>query len=375
MHPHHAHVHETRRRRRRAPTNESKAPAQATGGERNNAISTKTAPSPPRLVFKNMPARSVLSSAYQYLVDIPVMQSAGVMTGALLAIALAFWAAYWILAAADFSRGGAHVSTADATAGVDAACLLWYSVSTTTTLGDAPCTPEGGRGLFLANIHAMVVQLALVYVTGVVFTRMSKPGLHLTISKILLVDFDDENFGRCLKTRLFFDAPGTQLIDVSFNLSYTRRMTPTFLKTSLLSLTRAEAPLLRIGTEITHPVASTDNVNAGTFSGQEESPLVGETMETLKEKGARFTLTVLGTEEATMQTCFFSQTFTMQDGIIDGHAFKLKDMGEATSGGGRAINFANLHEVVRIGESGEPVAFAAAPYIVQGSRGRSSAKH
>jgi hypothetical protein len=303
---------------------------------------------PPQLRFKNVPKQSVLSSTFQYLVEVPVLQSATVMVGALFVIVLAFWAAYWTLAESDFTRGDAPMTTGT---GVDAACLLWYSISTTTTLGEAPCTPEGHLALFLANLHAIVVQLALVYVTGVVFTRMSKPGLKLTISKILLIDFHDENFGRCLKTRLFFDTPGTRLIDVRFGLSYTRRMTPTFVKTSLLSLTRSEAPLLQIGTEITHPIASFDNVNAAGVNEQDKSPLAGETMTSLEEKGARFTLTVIGTEEATMQTCFFSRSFTLQNGgIVDGREFKLKDMAEMAPGGGRVINYANLHEIVRIGE-------------------------
>ena len=80
------------------------------------------------------------------------------------------------------------------------------------------------------------------------------------------------------------------------------------MKTSLLSLTRSEASLLRIGTEITHPITSSDNESGAYQVGEEDSPLVGETIESLEEKGARFTLTVIGTEESTMQTCFFSPT-------------------------------------------------------------------
>ncbi len=375
MHPHNAHAMRRRHARSHsgaAACHETKSTAglnrKLPHAEARHAAKTAAKAAPkakiprPQLVFKNMPAQSVLSSTFQYLVDIPVMQSALVITGGLWAIVLTFWAAYWALAASDFSRRDEPIAAgaenmADVSS-VDATCLLWYSVATTTTLGDAPCTPDGGRALTLANIHAMVVQLALVYVTGVVFTRMSKPGLHIAISKILLIDFDDENIGRCLKTRIFFDTPGAQLIDVKFSLSYTRRLTPTFMKTSLLSLTRSEASLLRIGTEITHPITSSDNESGAYQVGEEDSPLVGETIESLEEKGARFTLTVIGTEESTMQTCFFSRSFNFQNGgILDGHLHKLKDMAEATSSGGRAINFGNLHEVVRNGEAPEPLSF------------------
>ena len=321
---------------------------QATVTKAKATPSKRPTPGPRGLTYKNLPPQSMFGSMFQYLVNAPAWWSLTVLMGSLFAIALAFWAAYWTLASSDFSRGG------EKSVGVDAACLLWYSVSTTTNLGDAPCTPDGSSALFLANIHALVVELALVYITGVVFTRMSKPGSHLSISKVLLINFDDENYGRCVKTRVFFDIPGARLIDVKFTLSYTRKITPSYLKTTQLSLVMPEKALLQVGTEIMHQITSADDED----SRGDVSPLVGETLNSIEEKSGWFTLTVIGTEEATMQTCFFTQTFKFKDGsLVDGEVFKLKDMGERVPEGGRVLNFGNLNEVIRIHDAPEAVPF------------------
>lgn len=288
-----------------------------------------------------MPPRRLLGSAFQSLVDLPAAQSAGIMLAALVAIVLVFFAAYAGPLRSSFSKGGRE---ADA----DAACLLWYSVGLTTTLADAPCSPTDGAALLVANLHAIIVQLALVYVTGVVFTRMSKPGLTMTLADKILFNDDDEHLGRVLKTRLFFNGIGDQLIDVSFELMFVRKLTPTFMKSDNLALTRCSAPLLKIGTQITHRITQEGD----------GSPLYGETMASLEERNAKFVLTVLGTELSTMQTVFFSQSYAVRDGtVVDGERFTYRNMGEMQEGVGRVFNFANASVVEPRGTAGKALEF------------------
>lgn len=59
--------------------------------------------------------------------------------------------------------------------------IFLFSLSTTTTLGIAPAHPASSFSLLVANLQAVVVQMLLVFVTGVVFTRLSQVKLACTL--------------------------------------------------------------------------------------------------------------------------------------------------------------------------------------------------
>ena len=304
--------------------------------------------------YINLPPRSVFSSLYQLLVDLPALQSIAIMGGMAGALTLAFGLAYAYLLPSSFvpadGSNASSLSTAD---------FFLYSLGITTTLGEAACVPTRGRlGLAVANFQAVIVQLLLVFITGVVFHRLSKPGLHMTLCRALMFQDPNEHLGKCLTTRLLFDDPADELIDVRITLTYVRRLTPTFVKSSLLKLVREDVPLLRVGTTVAHALDDED----------EPSPLAGETLETLKKRGALFVLTVTGTERSTMQTVVFTKTYNLpkdsssvgdpaatgddDEGVVlDGTKFKLKDNTEQVPGvAASVLNFDNLHKVVPLNE-------------------------
>ncbi len=314
--------------------------------------------------YVNLPPRSVFSSFYQLLVDLPALQSMAVMGGMAGALTLSFGLVYAYLlphsfVPADDGAAAADPAAAAATTALSTTDFLLYSLGVTTTLGDAACAPTRGTlGLAVANLQAVCVQLLLVFVTGVVFQRTSKPGLHMTLCRALLFQDANDHLGKCLTTRLLFDDVADELIDVRITLTYIRRLTPTFIKSSLLKLVREDVPLLRVGTTVTHALEDAD----------EPSPLAGETLETLKERRATFLLTVTGMERSTMQTVVFTKRYNLpgdslhpQDPaaaagddaegvVLDGTQFKLKDTADEIPGVGRVLNFANLHKVVPVEE-------------------------
>lgn len=129
--------------------------------------------------------------------------------------------------------------------------MLLYSTSITSTLLQARCIPlSSDEAMVVANFHGWAMLLITVFLTGVVFTRMAKPGMSVTMSNKMLFRFNDNIHGPTLVCRIFFDKAEYSLIDAKFNIMFTRKIRKNFLKTDLLELVRPEAPLLVVGTNI-----------------------------------------------------------------------------------------------------------------------------
>ena len=158
--------------------------------------------------------------------------------------------------------------------------MFLFSLSVTTTLGRSPAAPQGTAALLAANLHALLVQVLLVFVTGVVFTRLSRPAMTMSIATRAILGAHGEEVPT-LTTRFFFDKVTDSLMDVRFQLTFFHMHTPTFHKTMDLHLVRSETPILRIGTQVptaacvtprllftppppTHPLAL---IKSGTRSG------------------------------------------------------------------------------------------------------------
>ena len=281
----------------------------------------------PPFVNSRRPHR--FQSAFQLLVDWPLWLSAAVCVLGLLSVTGAFAVGY-----SQCLPANSFVSDVDDSAASPAfPDLALYALSLTTTLGQSRVKPVATGALLLANLHALAVQLVLVFVTGVVFTRLSKPGMAVTLCSRLLLGYDDPNLGPVLITRMFFNTPTDRLIDVRFQMTYTRLLSGDFLKTTTLALTRPEAPMLMCGLQITHEI-------------DEESPLCDVTLEELRERMAFFTLTVMGTEQATMQPLFYSQRYSARDGtVVDGAQFQLRDLLELRQGR-RVLNFDHMDALI-----------------------------
>eukprot|EP00750_Incisomonas_marina_P003330 INCI13068.2.p1 GENE.INCI13068.2~~INCI13068.2.p1 ORF type:complete len:271 (-),score=29.09 INCI13068.2:928-1740(-) len=188
--------------------------------------------------------------------------------------------------------------------------MLLYSTSITSTLLQARCIPlSSDEAMLVANFHGWVMLLITVFLTGVVFTRMAKPGMSVTMSSKMLFRFDDNIHGPTLVSRVFFDKPHYSLIDAKFNIMFTRKVRANFIKTDLLELVRPEAPLLVVGTNIIHAI-------------DQDSPLFGMTMDDLFKSECWFVVTLQGTEASTMQTVFFSKLYTLAENM-NGSCFEV----------------------------------------------------
>jgi len=286
------------------------------------------------------PRAAMCSDMFRNLVYWPWWVTGLIIVGVLGTITCVFAAVYDAL--------GPYACPTDdnATAVTSFVDLMMYSVSVTTTLLQSRCMPVSSNvAMLVANFHAWLVVLITVFLTGVVFTRMAAPGMQASISRFMLFNHHDPTCGRVLATRFFFNNKKHSLIDARFHVTFSRRVRSDFVKTDVLELVREEAPLLIIGTSIMHKI-------------NEDSPLAGETIQSLVEKGAWFLCTVQGTEATTMQTVFFSRVYRLRDDgtvvgktVLDGEKWKFHPLSEER-GDKYFLNFKRLNELVPLAGDG-----------------------
>jgi hypothetical protein len=52
--------------------------------------------------------------------------------------------------------------------------LFLYSLSISTTYGEAPVSPNCPIALLIGNVHTIVTQIIFLFATGVIFARLSQ---------------------------------------------------------------------------------------------------------------------------------------------------------------------------------------------------------
>ena len=208
--------------------------------------------------------------------------------------------------------------------------ILLYSVGFVTTFGQANITPVGVDALLAGNLQALFMEIMLVFVTGVVFTRLSRPRLELSMSSRIIFGCGyapglskNEKVVVC---RVFFHHPKDSLIDCRYVLTFTRRIHDTmhgemYFKTSTLALVKSEQPKLFIGTEIVHVI-------------NEESPLAGWSSDDFKKSHGTFQVTIFATEASTMQPMVFSRRYEALPRVSVEHDIShFKKAGQIVFGG------------------------------------------
>mmetsp|Transcript_15755 Transcript_15755/g.22101 ORF Transcript_15755/g.22101 Transcript_15755/m.22101 type:complete len:263 (+) Transcript_15755:87-875(+) len=187
--------------------------------------------------------------------------------------------------------------------------LFLFSLATTTTLGISPAVPVSTFSLLIANVQAIVVQMLLVFITGVFFTRLSQTKPGIVAAKYAIIG--EFNGRPALLVRFLYNTTETTLVDVRFTLTYQRRIQlekgGNFFKNDNLELMRSEAIRSRIGGTIVHFI-------------DEDSPLLGKTEEDLKAARTTLQLGIFGSEQSSMAPAVFIHEWQAQKGEIKHNA-------------------------------------------------------
>jgi inward rectifier potassium channel len=167
---------------------------------------------------------------------------------------------------------------------------FFFSVQTLATIGYGGISPNSIYAHLLVTVEALVGLIGLALITGIVFSRFSRPTARVRFSDqalITRIDGIPSLVFRMANTRL------NQIVEAQVRVALARsEMTCeglVFREFYDLSLERERSPLFAMTWTIIHPIGP-------------ESPLYGQTRESIREMDTEIIVTVIGMDETFSQT-------------------------------------------------------------------------
>ncbi len=217
-------------------------------------------------------------SPYHFMLTIPWWLFFGITAGWYLAANAAFGLAY--LACGPGSLGSQ-------TAGLEQHTFLrafFFSVQTLSTIGYGQVVPVGLAANALVTLEALVGLLTFAIVTGLLFARFSRPSARMLFSRHALIA---PYLGITAFEFRVANARRNELIEVSAKVLFTRFEVVDGVRTRRyhpLTLERDRVTFLPLTWTVVHPI-------------DENSPMCGETIESLRQSQAEFIVLLSGFDE------------------------------------------------------------------------------
>lgn len=208
--------------------------------------------------------------------------------------------------------------------------LFFFSVQTFATIGYGKMAPVGFVANLLVTIEAFTGFAFYAVVTGLVFSKFSRPTSRVLFSKVAVIcDFNGKPH---LMLRLA-NKRGNRIVDAKISLVLLRR------EISLeghqmrrfhdLKLTRESIPLLQLSWTAMHPIT-------------EDSPLYQATADSLKQSEVEIIVSINGLDETLSQTIHARYSY-IYDEIICGARFK--DIMSRNEKSQMQIDYTKFHDV------------------------------
>lgn len=206
---------------------------------------------------------------------------------------------------------------------------FFFSVQTMTTIGYGTLYPLSDYANIIASVEAFFGIMSMAMVTGLVFSKFARPTARILFSRrgvinnllgqnILMVRIANERNNRVVEAKVYMTLviretlPNGETMRRFYELNLSRHLTPVF----TLSWT------------LMHVI-------------DEESPLYGETMESLVEKGAEIVVMFSGLDESFAHVIHARQSYIPEE-IVWQHKF-ANIMHEKE--GLRYIDYKRFHDV------------------------------
>jgi inward rectifier potassium channel len=208
---------------------------------------------------------------------------------------------------------------------------FFFSVQTMATIGYGKMAPRGIRANLLVTLEALVGLLGLALVTGLVFAKFSRPTARVLFSRhAVITTFDG------VPSLLFRMANerGNQIAEAQAHLVLLRtERTPEgeeVRRVHDLRLRRSQSAFFALTWLVVHPITP-------------DSPLHGETAESLREKDLDLVASVTGLDETLSQSIHARHAWSAEQ-ILWRHRFA--DVLVRLPDGRRAIDYRKFHEVL-----------------------------
>ncbi len=240
-------------------------------------------------------------SSYHFMLTIPWWQFFGFTAGGYLFANMMFAWAY--LACGPGALGSD-------TAGMQNHTFLrafFFSVQTLSTIGYGQVVPIGLAANSLVTLEALVGLIGFAIVTGLLFARFSRPTARMLFSRhALIAPYRDMT---AFEFRVA-NARRNELIDVAAKVLFTRFETVDGVRTRRyypLSLERDRVTFLPLTWTVVHPI-------------DQDSPIYGETPDSLRESQAEFIALLSGFDE-TVAATVNQRTSYVPDEMLWGRRF------------------------------------------------------
>jgi len=207
---------------------------------------------------------------------------------------------------------------------------FFFSVQTMATIGYGKMAPRGLAANLLVTLEALIGLLGLALVTGLVFAKFSRPTARVIFSRNAVITVFDG-----VPSLLFRMANerGNQIAEAQAHLVLLRtERTPEgeeVRRMHDLRLRRSQSAFFAFTWLVVHPITP-------------DSPLFGETADTMQEKDLDLVASVTGLDETLSQPVHARHAWSLGQ-ILWGHRFV--DVIVRMPDGRRAVDYRKFHEV------------------------------
>ncbi len=214
--------------------------------------------------------------------------------------------------------------------------LFFFSIQTFATIGYGNMIPRGLAANVLVTVEAMTGFLFYAMMTGLVFSKFSRPTSRVVFSNVAVIC--PYNGVPHLMLRLANER-GNRIVDARAQMAMLRNETTAeghrMRRFHDMKLMRSSVPLLQLTWTTLHPI-------------DEHSPLYGMTVEDLKETDAEIIVSLTGLDETFSQTIHARFSYR-HDEIVFGAAFE--DILHR-SNAGMEIHFDRFHDIRMLNDAG-----------------------
>jgi inward rectifier potassium channel len=241
-------------------------------------------------------------------------------------IALAFAGVNAVFALGYLLIGG--VANARPGSFVDA---FFFSVQTMATIGYGVMVPQSGGANALVTVQAFAGGVGLALITGLVFTKFSRPTSRVKFSKVAVIG--NYHGRRCLMFRMANERDD-RIVQPQLHVVLMRAESDegggSFIRLYDLPLVRHRHAFLTLTWLVIHPI-------------DEHSPLRNDTSDSIKRDRTTVVVSMIGIDEGLSQTIHASCTY-LADDIRWGARFV--DVLKPRDSGGWAIDYSMFDDVI-----------------------------
>jgi inward rectifier potassium channel len=207
--------------------------------------------------------------------------------------------------------------------------LFFFSVQTMATIGYGKMVPHTMYANALVTIEALVGMLSMAMATGLMFAKFSRPTARIVFSKVMVVSDRDGVPALALRVA---NERGNQVVEAQMRLAM---LTTEFTKEGErvrrlldLKLARPSTAVFALSWTAFHPITP-------------DSPLYGQTLDSLTKGNVEFLVSMIGIDETFAQQVQARHTY-FADEIVWNHRFV--DIMQPLPDGKVRIDYTKFHD-------------------------------